>query len=789
MTAVVPPVVLDVRATQSAGHGSRGIARYAVEHADALLRLAPERVESVVLTRTATVPESAERFIGRGLGWIEDVGPAGRGGRIVHIMSPFESWLDLDALWPASLRGPGTRLAVTLYDLIPLIYADRYLADPRTRAWYKRRLQIVTAADMVFAISQSTADDANRLLGIDRGRIRVIGGGVADDFRPPSGDRDSVVADLCARIAGLRPGYFFYAGGVDFRKNMEGLVRAHAALPPILRRVHQLVITCAMSAPDRRALMELARSVGSEDDLILTGYVPDATLRALYRGAHVAVFPSLYEGFGLPIAEAARCGAPVIASDTSSMPEVIPSAEGLFNPHDEAEMTAMLRRTIEDAPFLGRLRRASARSAAARVHTWENTALATLAGYRHLARRPVPPPARRRPRMALVSPYPPDLSGIARYTESLAGALAAHTEVEVYVGGAPAEYVAPPAGVSLHSVAALRGRAALRPFDGVIHCMGNNPMHEFVLEAMAHVPGIALCHDARMSSLYAYGRRAAEFPGRVEAMYGERLGGVPVTSPADGVARGVWMAVEVLERSRAVAVHSRFAAEILRLEAEGAGLERRIDVVPFAFPPVVPRAPRRDAGADPLIASFGVLAPVKRSVDLIRAIAVVREAIPGARLALVGPVDDRYRAELERAIAELALEDAVVVTGTVGDDEYFDWMSRADIAVQLRSHTQGESSLATAETMAHGLPTVVTDLGWMSQLPADAVHRLPASAAVTDIAAALTALATDAAARDRMGRAAQRHAAANSVSAAAASLCALCGITLGDAARAAGAVA
>lgn len=779
MTAAVPPIVLDLRATQSADHGARGIARYAAEHADALLRIAPEQVEAVVLTRTSTIPGAAERFVGRRLGWIEDLGAPAGDGRILHIMSPFESWLDMPALWPASLRRRGARLAVTLYDLIPLIFADRYLADPRLRAWYTGRLQLVKAAEMVFAISQSTADDARRLLGIRADRIQVIGGGVSDDFRPPSGDRGAVVDGLRAQIPRLRPGYFFYAGGVDFRKNMEGLVRAHAALPPILRRLHQLVITCAMSDADRESLGALARSLGSDGDLILTGYVPDPTLRALYRGAHVAVFPSLYEGFGLPIAEAARCGAPVIASATSSMPEVIPSAEGLFDPHDDAAITGMLRRTIDDGPFLGRLRAASARSAASGEHTWENTARATLAGYRRLARRRVPPAAPSgRPRIALVSPFPPDLSGIARYTEALAGALARHADVEVFVGGAVVDHAEPPPGVTLHPAPTLRPRAALRPFDGVIHCMGNNPMHEFVLDAMAHVPGIALCHDVRMSSLYGYGRHGDDFSDRVAEMYGERLGGVPITSPAAGVARGVWMATEVLERSRAVAVHSRFAAEILRLEAEGAGIHRRIDVVPFAFPPIVPREREHDADAGPLVASFGVLAPVKRSEDLIRSLAVLRESVPAARLALVGPVDELYRAELRRVTSELELDDAVTITGAVDDDEYFAWMSRADVAVQLRSHTQGESSLATAEAMAHGLPTVVTDLGWMSQLPTGSVHHLAAVAGVSEIAAGLAVVLGDEGMRERLGRNAQGHALANSVERAAAALCALCGIAV-----------
>ncbi len=135
----------------------------------------------------------------------------------------------------------------------------------------------------------------------------------------------------------MRPGYFLYTGGVDFRKNMEGLIRAHGALAPALRARHQLVIVCRMNDHQREHYLAEARRCGSEDDVLLTGYVSDDTLHGLYEASRVFVFPSFYEGFGLPIVEAVACGAPVIASARSSLPEVTPSGEGLFDPESPGQ--------------------------------------------------------------------------------------------------------------------------------------------------------------------------------------------------------------------------------------------------------------------------------------------------------------------------------------------------------------------------------------------------------------------------------------------------------------------
>ena len=129
MTVTPGSVWLDARGTQSAAHSERGIPRYVAEHARALVRTAPELIDSIALDPSVPVPASMEPLVGsRLLTWHSKTGPAGRPvPGIYHVMSPLEVTIPYDDIWPAWVRESGCRLVVTLYDLIPVIYRDQYL--------------------------------------------------------------------------------------------------------------------------------------------------------------------------------------------------------------------------------------------------------------------------------------------------------------------------------------------------------------------------------------------------------------------------------------------------------------------------------------------------------------------------------------------------------------------------------------------------------------------------------------------------------------------------------------
>jgi glycosyltransferase involved in cell wall biosynthesis len=388
-------VWLDARGTQSVGHAERGIARYVTEHALALLELAPEAIGWIGLSPDVPVPAIAEPLerSGKAVRQSADLGPAGEIPPIYHVMSPFEADLELDQIWPAWSRA--TRLVVTLYDLIPLIMHERYNADwgYMATAWIAR-LGLLGSAHQILTISQQTADDAMERLNIPEDRITVIDSGVSDRFSSLVSSREQAESILRSELPKVRSGFLLYVGGVDYRKNLEGALRGYAELPRATRDAHQLVIACNLAQHLRFSLRIFAQGLGIEPrNLLLTGFVSDRDLAALYRSCELFVFPSLYEGAGLPILEAMTCGAPVAASGTSAMPELLGDMDATFDPTDPADIARAIRESLETPGRLDALRERSRRRV--QLYTWERVAARTLEGYERAREIPLESPAAR----------------------------------------------------------------------------------------------------------------------------------------------------------------------------------------------------------------------------------------------------------------------------------------------------------------------------------------------------------------------------------------------------------
>jgi glycosyltransferase involved in cell wall biosynthesis len=377
-------VWLDARATQSLQYAERGIARFVSEHIAALMQLAPERIGFIGLDPELPVPASLEPLGASGR--LQGHGrerPAGSLPSIYHVMSPFEAALDFEDIWPTWVRRSDCRLVVTLHDLIPLVLKDLYFGNTGWGHWstvWMARLGLIRSAHQVLTNSRRTADDAIDQLGIREERITVIESGVSDNLSSLVGscsEAESLIKSVSRRI---RRGFLLYVGGDEPRKNLEGTIRAFGLLPEALRRAHQLVITCKLPVLRRAQLMSFAHRLGiKQRDLVLTGFVPDRELAALYRGCELFVFPSLYEGAGLPILEAMSCGAPVAASNTSSIPELLGDTNATFDPTDPADIARCLSEVLGSPALLDSLRKRS--SDRVRLFTWDRVAERTLEGY------------------------------------------------------------------------------------------------------------------------------------------------------------------------------------------------------------------------------------------------------------------------------------------------------------------------------------------------------------------------------------------------------------------------
>jgi glycosyltransferase involved in cell wall biosynthesis len=349
------------------------------EQIRALVELAPQTIAQVDVEPDLGLPArlaGIEERVPIGAGGTV---PARRGGHLVYnVMSPFDP-MPMERIWPAWARQLQVGLAVTMLDLIPLLFPDSYLADRAFRMGYMVRLGIFRVADVVMAISQTSADDAVRHLNLDPERVVVIGGGCSELFTPSDRPVSRIVDEIRLQLPAIRPGYLLYHGAADHRKNIVRLVEAYGELPPDVRGDHQLVLSGHHDPPDRSDLERAAEKSRVQHEIVFTGRISDQLLLLLYQGCLGLVFPSLYEGFGLPVLEGMSTGAAVIASDIPVLAELVTEPDARFDPRSTAAIAAGMMKLIREPKLRARLQRLGGQQA--RRHTWTHVARRSLAAY------------------------------------------------------------------------------------------------------------------------------------------------------------------------------------------------------------------------------------------------------------------------------------------------------------------------------------------------------------------------------------------------------------------------
>src|SRR5574341_684895 len=270
----------------------------------------------------------------------------------------------LPVLW----GGPSV---VTVYDLSFLRYPERL---SRSRRLY---LQWATAASVrrarrVIAISESGRREISELLKVAMERIDVALPGVSENFRPlPLADVKRFRAET-----GLPERFILHLGTLEPRKNLGMLLRAYACLP---QRDRVKLVLAGAKGWQTAEISSLIEGRGLAQDVILPGYISHETLPLWYNAADIFVYPSLYEGFGLPLLEAMACGAPVIASNTTSVPEAVGPAGVLLPPDEVGAWADAMSHLLGDRGLRAAL--AERGRERAKNFTWQNTARQTVAAY------------------------------------------------------------------------------------------------------------------------------------------------------------------------------------------------------------------------------------------------------------------------------------------------------------------------------------------------------------------------------------------------------------------------
>lgn len=264
-------------------------------------------------------------------------------------------------------------LVVTVHDLIPFLLPEMV----RPGYLHKFIIQVpraVTLADRVIAVSECTARALVTVLNVPRERIVTIPNAPPRSLRPlPVEECQAVVA----RRYGLTEPYLLHVGGTNPRKNLQALFLAYARVRRRLTGSPVLAIAGSVEADSPLAL--LVRALGLDDDVRFLGFVPEYVLPHLYGASGLFIYPSLYEGFGIPPLEAMACGVPVVTANTSALPEVVGDAALTVDPEDAMALAEAIRRGWEDDSLRTGLRlRGFARAA---MFTWERSARETLRVY------------------------------------------------------------------------------------------------------------------------------------------------------------------------------------------------------------------------------------------------------------------------------------------------------------------------------------------------------------------------------------------------------------------------
>ncbi|MCG8432308.1 MAG: glycosyltransferase [Candidatus Omnitrophica bacterium] len=267
---------------------------------------------------------------------------------------------------------------ITIHDVAYLVYPEKFVSAYRyyLKFWIPR---CIRAADKVITVSHSSRKDIIRMLDVPAGKVEVIYNGKVDSFRVIC---DEALLSSCRRRYGLPKRYILYLGTLEPRKNIRGLVKGYArfrALCPDLD--HKLVLGGGRGWM-YEDIFTLIEEMGLDDEVRIIGYIPQKDLPLIYNGAQLFVYPSFYEGFGLPVVEAMACGVPVITSNTSSLPEIVGDAGLMVEPVDYGAMAEAMRRVLTDGSM--RKRMVERGLLRAEKFTWEKTAESTLALYRRI---------------------------------------------------------------------------------------------------------------------------------------------------------------------------------------------------------------------------------------------------------------------------------------------------------------------------------------------------------------------------------------------------------------------
>lgn len=266
------------------------------------------------------------------------------------------------------------RKAITLHDIIPLKMPET-VSDKYLRIFNNELPKLINYCEGIITVSQYSKDDIAKEFNFPRNKIFVTHLAAEKIYTPMSKYKSKSIINS---KYGINSNYVLYVGGLSPRKNILGLIEAFSLITPKNRNNTKLIITGRKGQSYPR-YKKRAEELKISNDVIFTDFIPLNDLPYFYNGAEILVYPSFYEGFGLPPLEAMACGTPVIASNITSIPEVCQDSALLINPYDTKELSNAIEKVLNDnILMLTMMKKGLIRSM---DFSWESTALGTINAY------------------------------------------------------------------------------------------------------------------------------------------------------------------------------------------------------------------------------------------------------------------------------------------------------------------------------------------------------------------------------------------------------------------------
>lgn len=678
---------------------------------------------------------------------------------VFYITSPFES------LIPAYKKEwfMGAKVIATVYDIIPYLFKDHYFGGT-VQGWYLERLEVLRWVNELLVISQSVKDDLIKYLHFSGSNIHVIWGAPGSQFRPISvSTSQEAVLRKKFHISGS---FIMCTGGDDERKNIANLVEAYCTLSNALTEQYTLVIVCKLGAKAIERYNAIVKRYRMKDRVIFTNFVNDEELLHLYNLTSLVVFPSKYEGFGLPIVEAWACGKPVLTANNSSLVQIAGDAAVLVDADSIADIARGLEEALEPERLQMLAQRGKARLA---QFNWDKVAHDCITVLNNLGT--LVDVEQKMARLAFFTPLPPQESGIADYSADILVELANYFDIDVYIDDEYEPDCSLPSNVRILCHTSFLSNA--HRYDYILYQMGNSLFHIYMYPYIKKYGGILVLHDYNMRdvaeavTLYKGGNVPAyreylleDYP---ESVVGDCLQEFRTTGKPNEALELNGFLVNYVDK---VIVHSDYA----RLRLASRNIEKRVKRIPLyakigaIFPS---EEARKQLGIDPaktVIASFGSIQNTKRSIPFLNAgIRLLRERAD-AILLFVGKLTKEVESEFKRICQQSGVAERILVSGYIPLEQFETYINASDICVNLRYPYHGETSATFQRALAKGKCTVVNDVGSFSEVPdtccvkIPSVDKMPSQTEEFAIYNALMSLLSDSKRREEIGHNARDYA-------------------------------